>query len=254
MIVTQFISGEADLAADRYGAMIDSFRGMYARSLDQSHFGTPRQIAALVTEAYAIAGAYLDAEAEFIASSIETVALEAQRVTLDELSAASSETLSEAVSDHADESSAYLSRELAIQIERDIAQLQHALRKMILQVGMSARAQQIPPRTALMQYRLAPINDLAFVFHDRGANKWPSRRFVRAVWRQRLLATYNETVLLTLADHGVNDAEVSHTDSKAPVNGLEVSIIAGSELPTYAEIQSTVFHPNSEAILRKIAA
>ncbi len=241
IVITQFISGEADAAADRYGVMIETYRAMYARALDQSHFGSPKQMADVTVAAYQIAGLYLDAERQFITDSITAVASEAQRVTLSELSAASSDELTQAVSEHADQSDAYLEREISIQVERDITLVQHTL---------PARAQGVPQRTALMEYRLSQTNELNFVFHDRAAHKWPSRRFVRSLWRARLLAIYNETVLLTLSDHGVETAVVSHTDEKSPVHGMEVTIAAGSELPTYSEIQNEVFHPNSEAILK----
>lgn len=254
MILTQFISGEADLAADRYGAMIQAFRGMYSRALDQSHFGSPKQMTDVSVGAYAIAGVYLNAEWQLITDASTAVALEAQRATLEELSAASSDDLSQAVSEHADQSDVQLSQEISIQIERDISFLRTSLQRTVLSVNMSARAQQLPARTALMQLRISPANELNFLFIDRGATKWPAQRFIRAVWRQHLLAVYNETVLLTLTDHGIDTAEIAHTDPKAPVNGMEISVNAGSALPTYAEIRNEIFHPNSEAILRMISA
>ncbi len=254
MIVSQFISTEADLAVERYGAVLSAFQLSYARALNQPHFGSPKQLAEIAAGAYAIASFYLQSEGGFIEIASTAVALEAQRVTLEQLSAASVITLSEAISEHANESDAHLSREITIQVERDIAMLTHTLRKTILSVGMAARAAQIAPRQALMQHRVSASNELSFVFLDRSASKWPSLRFLRSLWRQHLLAIYNETVLLTLSDHGIEQAEVQHTDEKAPVHGMIISIVEDPELPSYSDILSDVFHPNSEAILRKTAA
>jgi hypothetical protein len=252
MIITQIISGEADSAANRYGMLVEAWRASYARALDQSHFGTPKQLQQILVDAYAVAGLFLDAERQLIADVSDKIALEAQQATLDQLGAASASTLADAVSEHVRASDAYLEREVMIQIERDIAFLQMSVRRTYLNVSMSARAQNLATRAALMQYRIGNASELNFFFHDRRNQKWPSRRFVRAVWRQHLLSVYNETVLLTLIEHGLDTALIEHADKKAPPHGMEISVNSDSELPNYAEIKDDLFHPNADAFLTMV--
>ena len=251
-MITQTISAAADSAANRYGMLVEAWRAAYSRALDQSHFGTPKQLRQILEQAYTVAGHFLDAERQDIADVSAKIALEAQTVTLAQLHAASASQLADAVSEHVSASNAYLEREVTIQIERDIAFLQMSVRRTYLNVSMSARAQNLEPRSALMQYRIGNASELNFFFHDRRNQKWPSRKFIRAVWRQHLLSIYNETVLLTLIEHGLDTALIEHADKKAPPHGMTISVNSDSELPTYAEIKDDLFHPNSDAFLTMV--
>jgi len=249
MKITTRMSAAADEAAARYGNLVESWRSLYQRALDGADFGSQKMFARVQDEAYAIARTYLEQEAATIAFVLTTVALEAQGTTFAELSVDDTKELTEAVSDHLNEAESYLRSELAIQIERDIAFLKLSLRRAVLQVSLAARSRGIPARTALFQYRIGNAQELQFFFHDRGNSKWPSRKFVRSVWRHSLLAAYNEVVLLTLSDHGLDLAQVIHDNPKADVHGMQISMSANGSLPTYAEIRNEVFHPNADAIL-----
>ena len=118
-----------------------------------------------------------------------------------------------------------------------------------LQVTVASKSEGISLQTALAQYRIGNAAELHFFFHDRRNQKWPSRKFIRAVWRHHLLTAFNEVTLLTLAEHGVTTARIEHINPKADSNGLLVAMNSSTELPTYAEIRNEIFHPNSDAIL-----
>lgn len=247
------MTSEAEAAAQRYGTLVESWRSLYQRALDAHDFGMPRVIARVEREAYELAHRFLADETAHIERATGQIALDAQGATFAELSVTDADEFTEAVSDHLSEAESYLNRELAIQIERDIAFLKLSLRRAMLQVSIAARAQRIATRTALIQYRIGNAQELHFFFHDRGNQKWPSRKFVRAVWRHHLLAVYNEVVLLTLSDHGLEEAEVRHLNPKSDVHLMRIAMGAGTSLPTYAEIRNEVFHPNADAILGRVS-
>lgn len=249
MTPSQSMTAEADAAAQRYGMLVDGWHALYLQMAYQSNFGTPRQFSDISTQAYTIARHYLDAEANHIAAAFQRLALEAQQTTQAQLGVSVSSELTDDASEHLSECVSYLQRELLIQVERDIALLQQAVRKRYISVTISARAQRVSPRIALMQHKISKVGDIDFATFDRRNNRWPSRRFVRSMWRMNILALYNEIVLLTLADHGVDRAFVTYMDAKSTHHGTEISMNAGTSLPVYEDIKVQVFHPNSEAIL-----
>ena len=251
MNVTIAMTAEAEAAAVRYGMLVDGWRSIYQREMDASDFGSARQMNRVSEQAYAIGRQFLDTEAGLIEESSMIIVREALRATSDELATPAAETLTDAVRDHLGDAENYLLHELSIQIERDIAFLKQSLRKAALQVTIAARAQRIPLRAALIQYRIGNTTELHFFFHDRRNQKWPSRKFVRAVWRHHLLALYNEVVLLTLADHGIETAMIRHADPNYHSHGLVIAMSSGTSLPTYSEIRNEIFHPNSDAVLTR---
>jgi hypothetical protein len=253
MTPTQIMTQDAEAAGARYGMMVDGWRALYGAALDQSHFGSPKQLADVTAQAYGLARTYLAVETAFIARESDAYALEAQRATLDELGSDAATELSGPASEHLSALNDYLTHEIKVQIERDIAFLRQSLRSTYLQVQMASRANKLPLRSALMQYRIGNSAEIQFFFHDRRAQRWPSRRFIRSVWRQHLLAVYNETVLITLSEHGVDTAEIRHLDPKSQHHGAKLSIDSNTDLPTYAELKPVVFHPNADAILGRVA-
>ena len=249
MNVQQMMSAAAEAAAQRYGLLVEGWRALYQSALDRSDFGTPRQMLRITEEAYAMGHRFLDTERIEVQRATREIALEAHRATLAEIGAESADELADAASEHLSDAESYLTHEITIQIERDIAFLKQSLRKAYLQVAVASRAQGIAPKAALIQYRIGNAAELHFFFHNRGGQKWPSRKFIRGVWRHHLLAVYNEIVLMDLADHGFDRAEVRHLNPDAHSNGMQISMHTGSALPTYSEIRNEVFHPNSDAIL-----
>ena len=249
--ITTLMTAEAEAASQRYSLLVDSWRSLYGRALDRLDFGTPAQIDRLISEAYGIGRAFMDSEYEEVARASHAIALEARTATLNELRSQDSDALTDEALAHLSDAEDYLRHELSVQIERDIAFLKQSIRKAILQVNISAKARQVPLKTAMIEYRVGNSAELHFFFHDRGGQKWPSRKFVRAVWRLHLLSLYNEVVLMTLADHGLDQAQVEHVNPKATSHGMIVSIASNSKYPIYSEIRNEVFHPNADAILRR---
>jgi hypothetical protein len=249
MTITAIMTARADAAAQRYEMLVDGLRAIYSRALDMANFGSAQASADAIANAYTIARRYLEAEENEIEAASDAVSEAAKTATLEALKSKTSEHLDEQIESVLSDSDEYLTQEIRIQVERDIAFLRQALQKTALNVTIAARAQRLPVRAALMQYRTGRAQELHFFFHDRSNKRWPSRKFIRAVWRKHLLSIYNETVLLTIADHGIDRAQVVHEDPNAENHGLEVAINEGSAAVSYAEIREEIFHPNANAVL-----
>lgn len=253
MRITALFTAEAEAAAQRYGILVEGWRSLYQAALSQTDFGSEKQLRRVEADAYAMASRFLDTEHELAADHSEAIALEALRATLSDLQSRDAVALTVAASEHLTNAVQYVTREVTIQVERDIAFLKESLRRTYLQVTIAARAQGITQRAALAQHRIGNAAELHFFFHDRGNQKWPSRKFIRAVWRHHLVSLYNEVVLLTLADHGLSKAEIDNANQGSHSHGMVIAMFAGSALPTYAEIRNEIFHPNSDAILKMAA-
>jgi hypothetical protein len=253
MKITQIMSAEADTAAQRYQILIAGWRSLYTAALDSPLFGTAKQLRDVTAQAYGIARTYLESEAELIAGVTIRIASEAQRATMTQLGIKTQRDDTQATGELLSASESYLLHEISIQAERDVALLQQSMRKTALHVGMAARAQGVPVRTALIQQRIGSPSELQFFFHDRQNHRWPSRKFVRSVWRDHLLSIYNETVLNHLADAGQTNAQIVTDDPGHNYNGMKLAIIVNSDLPTYSEIRSQIFHPNANAVLAMVS-
>jgi hypothetical protein len=253
MIATQLMTTMAAAAATRYTMLIEGWKALYNRALDDPRFGAPVQITGLTQDAYAMARRYLDAEGLEMSEAFEQIAREALTATRAELSVEDSDELPDDVDEHVSAFVEHLMSELSIQIERDIATLKKTLQQTILGVTLAAAAQRLPLRTALIQHRIAINTDVKFGFTDRRYAKWPAQGYVRTIWRHNLLSLYNDVVLMTLADAGVDTARVRHTDTTAATHGLEISMVDTTELPTLADIRDQTFHPNANAILARYA-
>lgn len=249
MIAPNVFTAYAEEASQRYELLVGSWRAIYANAMNASIFGSERQYAAVSAEAFRLARQFLEAENGHIGRALADIALEAQGATQKQMSVTVAQTLTEAAQQHLIDAQSYLFSEISVQVERDVNMLLQALKRSALQVKLSARSRGISQKTALIEYMLSNTLDLQFFFHDRGNQKWPSRKFIRSVWRHSLLAAYNEIVLMTLADHKIDKAFVFHTDPSNQFHGLEISVSTNSSLPTYSEILNEVFHPNSNAIL-----
>lgn len=245
-MITDQMTIAADAAASRYESTLTGFRMIFADFLNSSKFGSQKHLREQISQAYYVGRSYLDDEIDRIREETDRFAHVALDVTLEQLKRERSDTLPDALSEHLNDSDSYLERELSIQIERDIATLSNAMRRTMLGVSMAARAHRIPSQAALIQYRISNPPEISFYFRDQANRQWPSKRFVRSLWRQHLLGIYNETVLMTLADHGIDRARVVHPDKN---DVPEVSIAPNSALPTYTDVRNHLFHPNSNAIL-----
>ena len=249
-MITQLMTTEAEAASARYKHLIEGWRSLFMKSLDQAKFGAGTTVADLVSQAYDMARSYLEDERSIVARETESFASEAHTATLDALSSQDARELTDDALEHLDALERFLLNEITIQIERDIAFLRQAYLRVVLQVRIAARSQRTTDRAALLQYRIGNAVELNFFFHDRRNQRWPSQKFIRAIWRQHLLSSYNETVLVALAEHGIRSAEIQHASPASDVHGMRIALSANTSLPTYAEIRNEIFHPNAEAILK----
>lgn len=249
-MIRPVFSTDAEKGAVRYGMMCESWKGLFERALNQADFGSFTQITRTINEAYEIAGVFIDGESSVMMETLTAVAKIAHTATIEEIASIDSEELSERTHDFLSATQSYLYDEIIAQIHRDIAYLRQTMQRVALEVSVAARSRGISERRAMIEYRIGNQRELNFLFYDRTNRKWSSKKFIRAVWRHTLLSAYNETVMLTLSDHGLTRARVQHEDPNSQVNGMIISFGANHDLPTYSEIRDTVFHPNSNAVLR----
>lgn len=244
----------ADAAAARYQAHVDAWGALYTEALGQRDAGYVPAVERAGSRAYELARVYLTAEEGHVTAAIRQVSADALSDASDDLGSTTERALTEAASELLSATEHYLLREITIQIERDVAQLQQAIRHTFLQAQLTARAKGSTVRRALIEHQIASTEAPAFYFRDRRSSKWPSRLFIRTTWRQALLSAYNEVVLAVLSEAGITVAEVQHAHGKAGVHGLQLALGPSSALPSYGEVRNEIFHPNAEARLRVPAA
>lgn len=239
----------AEEASMRYEILVGAWRAIFTNALKASNFGSQQQYNRVLAEASDLARRFVWSEEAQINRVMIDIALEAQGATQKQIGVTVADKLTDQALTHLNDAQTYLLSEITVQVERDVNMLLQALKKAALQINLSARSRGVSNRTALVEYMLSTSLDLQFFFHDRGNQKWPSRKFIRSVWRHSLLSLYNEIVLITLADHKIDKAFVWHTDPSNQFHGMEISVSTNSSLPTYSEILNDIFHPNSNAIL-----
>lgn len=244
------LTREAEAGAARYGLLTEAWRSIFHTTLNASDFGSVAAVGRANEEALAIASDFLADERSTVSRIVREIAIEARQTTLRQLASIDTSETTERVDEQLSAFCDYIESELIAQIHRDIALLRQTIQRVDLEVSIAATARGISARTALVEYRIGNQADLQFVFHDRHARKWASKKFIRAMWRHTLLAVYNEIVLMTLAEHGIWRAQVVHEDPNSDVNGVIVAMGSNSEFPTYSEIRADIFHPNANAVLR----
>lgn len=248
-MIHHLLSKHADEAAARYGMLADSWQANFSRALTDLDFGTSTHTSMFINAAQAAGEVFVEQELAIGKILFQEIATEAHRVTLREINSNESENLTERVTEHLRASLEYVAMQLIAQILRDVTLLRQKMQRVALETFAASRSRGISQRSAMMEYRIGNSTELDFSFYDRAGRKWQSRKFTRTVWRHTLLSAYNETVMLTLADHGIARARVVHEDVKAEVHNTIISFGANTTLPTYSEIAEVVFHPNSNAIL-----
>lgn len=249
MSVLHTMTSAADAAGARYQSLVDGWEAIYERSLSDRDFGSAPLIERAGEEAYALARSYLPDEAVAAGYALREIATDALSAATSDLGITDARELTEAAGALLSETQHYLQREITIQVERDIAQLQQAMRQTALHVRLVAQAQGMTLRAALMQQRIGSSEGPAFYFRDRRSARWPSRLFVRTTWRQTLLSAFNEVTLSVLADAGIAFAEVHHASAKAGIHGMHIAFGPNTQLPAYGEVRNDIFHPNAEAHL-----
>lgn len=248
-MITNQMTAEAEAAAQRYHVLVEAWRSLYRQALGGIGLSSATQINRMIAQSYEIARTYLSTEDTMMLEASTRIAREAQQQTRAQLRVDAAADVSEAASDHLNDMIDYLRSEIAIQVERDIAFMRQSVKRTNLQVTLASRAQNVSIKAAKMQHQLGASGNIEFFFHDRRNQKWPSVKFVRAVWRQHLLAAYNEVAMLEMVEHGVEMAEIVHVSPGSQVNGMRIAMSPNGSLPTYAEVRAEAFHPNSEAIV-----
>ncbi|MCP1540063.1 hypothetical protein [Methylorubrum extorquens] len=250
MITTQKMTPAADAAGARYQTFVDGLSIIYAEAIGARDAGNASVIARAATRAYDLSRLFLEKETEAVKAAFGEIASDALSAANDDLGSDDTLELEDAASETLSATASYLLREITIQIERDIAQLQQAIRQTFLHARLNAQAAGTSLRRALLEHQFSSREAPAFHFRDRRNGKWPSRLFVRSTWRQALLSVFNEVTLTVLAAHGIGTAQIEHAHAKAGVHGQLVALGSNTALPAYGEIRNDIFHPNAEAVLR----
>ncbi len=245
-MIVNHLTEFAGQASIRYAMFTDGLRSIYRDALTSQMLSDAQHVARATQ--YGVR--FLEGEASRIASDIEEIAASARKTTLSQIASNDSSDLTDEALEHLRASSDYLYSELAAQVSRDIATLRKSIQRVRLEVSLAARTSGRSRRAALIEYMVGNKADVQFFFHDKASRKWESKGFVRSIWRQTLLSAYNEVVLFTLADHGIDRAVVEHHSPNAQHDGVVIALSSNTELPTYSEIRDTVFHPNANAWLK----
>lgn len=245
-MIANYLTDLAGQAAARYALFTDGLRAIYRTALNSQVLDD----AQAARDATQLLMTFLRSEGVFIDTVVKEIAEIARTATLEEIASNDSENLTDEALEHVNVSGAYLADELLAQASRDIATMRRSIQRVRLEVSLASRASGRSRRAAMIEYMIGNKADLEFFFHDKASRKWESKLFIRSVYRQTLLSIYNETVLFTLADHGLDRAVVEHHSPDAQHDGLVIALSSSTDLPTYSEIRETVFHPNANAWLK----
>jgi len=248
-MIQNLLSKHADEAAARYALLADSWQANFTRAMNDLDFGTSSHTAAFINAAQDAGNIFIEQELAIGKMIFDEIATEAHQATLNEISSNDAKVLTERVTEHLRASLEYVAMQLLAQILRDVTLLRQKMQRVALETFAASRSRGISQRAAMLEYRIGSSTEMDFSFYDRAGRKWHSRKFVRAIWRHTLLSAYNETVMLTLADHGISRARVVHENANADAHNTIISFGANTMHATYSEIAEAVFHPNSNAIL-----
>ena len=244
------ITEKAQLASQRYGFFLSSLQAIYGLAISNPDLGSAAHRSKVMREARGSAEKFLEAEVRFIEEDVDAIFREARQTTIDALASVDAQTVPELAVEQLSVIVDYLYEEVCAQVSRDIAMMKNRLQTAILEISVSARARLSTMKQSQIQYRIMHSPNIQFLFKDRAGRNWGSDKFYRQLWRHTLLTAYNETVLVILADHGVQHAEVYHVDPKSDVAGMMISLTPGSQYPLYSEIRDAVFRPNANAYLQ----
>lgn len=243
------LTAVAERAAARYALLLAGFGSVYAQMVQGNAPGADRTRRLAATHAYTLAESYLAEEADHILQGLAEIREGAVGETRAMLGVTEAEP-SPDVAAHTDAIAAELENSVRVQIERDVASLTRGLRVAGLRGALSAKAGGLAPHVALARLRGVPgqlVPD--FTYMDRAGRRWPSAKYVRTLWRHALVLGWNESALLTMAEHGVSFAEVRHPDADFAEAGTRVSLTEDPQHVSYEQLREDVFHPNSNAWL-----
>ncbi len=239
----------ANEAGQRYRRLCDNFGVLHQIVLTRPEGVTTMAVARADREARDYASAYLDQEDAILTSTLSQLsnnALQTLPVFDDDLL---SDDARNALETHLSASREYLRIELAAQCLRDIAHMRKSLLSASLEISGRARLRGISERAAMIEV-LMKMERPKFFFRDRKGRSTDAAQFARLVVRQTMIGAHNEAVMIALSAEGVGFADILKPDQLGAVQQIgRVELDGTGTLPTYAEIQAKIFHPNSTAYL-----
>lgn len=248
-MITNLLTELAGKAAGRYDEFLERLRAVYARAISHPDFGSPAHRTKVFEAASDAAAGFLSQETRFLEEDVNEIFEIAYQTTIEKLQSVTSDDYADAAVEHLQSSLNYLYDMISDQVRRDVSKLRSAVTTAMFEVAVSARSRRISALTAQREYRVIKAGEVTFGFRDRSNRVWQSEKFIRTIYRQTLLSIYNETVLLVLAEHGIETAYVHHADPKSEVHGLRIALSFVQNLPIYSDIRDKIFHPNSNAYL-----
>lgn len=243
-MIDNAFSERAEQAAERYRLAIRAFVSVYqAMAQITPSAGSIRRMSEELVE---IAEVHGQGESELLALDLDWVAEKAQEDAALHLGHSPSRERDLPVSEALSASQSYVMRELSTQLQRDASQTLRQYRSIGLKAEIHRRATGLS-RDASHLAVLEADQPLRHWFQDRAGRRWPSRKFVRTLWRGALHGLYSEIYALELAKRGETRLILWHPDVNSSLFGEEVDLtVPGMAVETMRQI----LHPNTRALPR----
>jgi hypothetical protein len=240
----EYLTQVAERAGTRYGLLLESFRSALAGATGQAPWSARLQVR-LAERLYEFSSDYMAAETPLIAEQLQATAREATRSTGERMhvTAAATEPTLENAADHG----TALDAAMRLQLERDIAATLAALRQVALGETLRARASGMERRGGDAIASLAQ-GALRHDFLDRAGKRWPSQKYIRTIWRHAMVRVWNESAMLTMAEHGLTGAEIRHPDINYGMLGQRIDFLPDTAGLHWLKVEE-IFHPNTNAYM-----
>lgn len=146
------------------------------------------------------------------------------------------------------ETTAYVARLLAAQVDRDVVAMAQHIRNNAIRVDMNMRSGKSASQAAAAVL-LDENQNPSFRFVDRIGRHYKSSKHIRDAIRQNLRNIWNEVYMDAVFDHGHQTVRITHPDPNYKWAGQEVSLVSQFErdIPAFYDIREEVFHPSSDA-------
>lgn len=239
----------AERAGARYGQLLEALRGLLPL-VALNPWGDRARLD-LQARAYAMVLPWLEDERALIEAALLQAGQEALDATTQDLGIAG-ESLTDDEQAHLAELSIDLENLVRVQLERDISLLAGALREIALRGAISARSRGVSRTGVLAPLIADAMSRMRFEFADRAGKRWPSQRYLKTLWRQALVIGWNETALLVMADHGLDQAVIDHPDPNHSENGTLISLTEAANGLLWSDVKPDIFHPNTSAWLKPV--
>ena len=242
------LSSAAQRAGLRYKVFLTGLESLFIEFSLSPNPGSSSVKVRATARGYELANSYLAEEIFVIKAAVTQESEDAVQVTLRSLDISDTETDSDVV-EHTDAIAVELEGALRVQLERDIAAMCSELRHTALRAQLTASAGGITRKSALAAMRSASPT---FQFTDRVGKRWASEKYIRTVWRLALVMAWNETAMLTMAERGVVQATIEHSDESFTERGTVISLADSTTSVMWDQVRDDVFHPNTSAWLSPV--